>query len=193
MKRFFDICLALFGILSSLPLWMLISFAIWLEDRGPIFYTQDRVGKDRKTFKIYKFRSMIKDAEKHTGPVWAAENDPRITKVGKILRATAMDELPQLLNIFKGDMSFVGPRAERPEMIAQFGERIPKYNLRFQAKPGLTGIAQIFGRYDTPPQHKLRYDLFYIENQSFWLDLKLILLSFWITFRGKWGHKEKKI
>ena len=136
---------------------------------------------------------MIPDAEKHTGAVWASENDPRVTKVGKILRATAMDELPQLWNIFKGDMSFVGPRSERPELVEQFAKKIKNYNQRFLVTPGLTGMAQVYGSYDTPPQHKLKYDLLYVKKQSFLLDLKLIFLSFWITFRGKWESREKKI
>jgi len=110
---------------------------------------------------------MIHDAEKHTGAVWASENDPRVTKVGRILRATAMDELPQLWNIFKGDMSFVGPRSERPELVEQFSKKIKNYRSRFSVPPGLTGLAQVYGRYDTPPQHKLKYELLYIKKQSF--------------------------
>lgn len=136
---------------------------------------------------------MIPDAEKHTGAVWASENDPRVTKVGRILRATAMDELPQLINILKGDMSFVGPRAERPELVSNFVKDVPHFNDRLSVRPGLTGLAQIYGRYDTNPKNKFRYDLLYIKNQSFLLDIKLILLSFWITFRGKWEYRGKKI
>jgi lipopolysaccharide/colanic/teichoic acid biosynthesis glycosyltransferase len=193
LKRAFDITLSLFGIIISSPLWILIGLLIWLEDRWPIFYSQERVGKDGKVFRVLKFRSMIPDAEKYTGPVWAKENDPRVTKVGRILRATAMDELPQLWNILKGDMSFVGPRAERPELVAQFAQRTKNYWKRFSVTPGLTGLAQVYGKYDTPPQHKLKYDLLYIKKQSFWLDLKLILLSFWITFRGKWESRGRKL
>ena len=193
LKRPFDFTLSLIGIIISFPLWILIGLLIWLEDRGPIFYSQYRVGKDGKIFKAIKFRSMIKDAEKQTGAVWAKEDDPRITKIGRILRATAMDELPQLLSILKGDMSFVGPRPERPELVTQFNGGIPNYNFRHVVKPGLTGIAQIYGKYDTPPQHKLKYDLLYIKKQNFWLDLKLIFLSFLITFQGKWQSRKKKI
>ena len=173
-------------------MWLLFASAIKLEDRGPIFYTQERMGKNGLVFKALKFRSMIPDAEKKTGAVWATEHDPRVTKVGRVLRATAMDELPQLWNIFKGDMSFVGPRAERPELVEKFSQKIKNYHDRFLVRPGLTGIAQVYGRYDTPPQHKLRYDLLYIRNQTFCLDLKLIFLSFWITFRGKWESRQKK-
>ncbi len=193
IKRLFDILLSSIGIIGSSPLWLLFSIAIKLEDRGPIFYTQKRMGKDGRVFNALKFRSMIPDAEKHTGAVWATENDPRVTKVGRILRATAMDELPQLVNILKGDMSFVGPRCERPELVREFAAKITNYNRRFLVRPGLTGVAQVFGKYDTPPQHKLKYDLLYIKNQSFLLDLKLIFLSFWITFRGKWESREKKV
>ncbi|MFH0812534.1 MAG: sugar transferase [Pseudomonadota bacterium] len=193
LKRSFDFTLSSIGLVLSSPLWLLFSVAIKLEDRGPVFYSQERVGKGDRIFKALKFRSMIPDAEKHTGAVWASENDPRVTKVGRILRATAMDELPQLWNIFKGDMSFVGPRAERPELVEQFAREIRNYRQRFVVRPGLTGIAQVYGKYDTPPHHKLKYDLLYIRKQSFWLDLKLIFLSFWITFRGKWESREKKV
>lgn len=193
MKRLFDIFLSSIGLIFSSPLWLIFSLAIKLEDRGPIFYAQDRVGKNGRIFKALKFRSMIPDAEKHTGAVWASEKDPRVTKAGRILRATAMDELPQLWNIFKGDMSFVGPRSERPELVEQFSKKIKNYRRRFSVPPGLTGLAQVYGRYDTPPQHKLKYELLYIKNQSFLLDLKLIFLSFWITFRGKWESRQRKI
>lgn len=191
-KRMLDIILSSLGILLSLPLWLLIALAIKLNDRGPIFYSHYRVGRDGKIFKAYKFRSMIKDAEKEKGPVWAKENDPRITSVGQILRATAFDEFPQLINIFLGDMSFVGPRPERPELVERFRLEIENYDFRHRVKPGLTGIAQVFGKYDTQAKHKLKYDLLYVGNQSFWLDLKLIMLSFWITARGKWQSREKK-
>jgi lipopolysaccharide/colanic/teichoic acid biosynthesis glycosyltransferase len=193
LKRPFDFIVSLIGIVISLPLWILIALLILLEDRGPIFYAQCRVGKNGKLFKVRKFRSMMKDAEKHTGAVWASENDLRITKVGRVLRATAMDELPQLLSILIGDMSFVGPRPERPELVTSFNREIPNYHKRRRVRPGLTGVAQIFGKYDTPPQHKLKYDLLYIKKQSFLLDLKLIFLSFWITFNGKWESRQKKI
>lgn len=192
IKRLFDIFLSGIGLVGSAPLWLLFASAIKLQDRGPVFYAQERMGKNSKVFKALKFRSMIPDAEKQTGAVWAVEHDPRVTKVGRILRATAMDELPQLWNIFSGDMSFVGPRAERPELVEKFSRKIQNYNARFLVRPGLTGIAQVYGRYDTPPRHKLRYDLLYIRNQSFPLDLKLIFLSFWITFRGKWESRQKK-
>jgi len=192
LKRAFDILFSFIGILLSLPLWAVIVLAIKIEDRGPIFYFQYRVGKNGKLFKAYKFRSMIKDAEREKGVVWAEENDSRVTSVGRILRATAFDEFPQLINIFLGDMSFVGPRPERPELVDKFRLEITNFDLRYKVKPGLTGIAQVFGKYDTPPKHKLKYDLLYLRNQNFWLDLKLIILSFWITARGKWQSREKR-
>ena len=193
MKRLFDIFLSFIGLVLSSPFWLVVSLAVKLEDSGPIFYSQERVGERGRNFRALKFRSMIPDAEKHSGAVWASENDARITKVGKILRTTAMDELPQLWNIFIGDMSFVGPRPERPELVEEFAQRIHNYNHRLLVKPGLTGTAQVYGQYDTPPRHKFRYDLLYIKKQNFWLDLKLIFLSFWITFRGKWESREKKV
>jgi len=192
LKRLFDICLSSVGLIGSSPLWLIFSLAIKLEDRGTVFYQQQRVGKQGRVFWTIKFRSMVPDAERHTGIVWASEDDPRVTRVGRIFRATAMDELPQLWNIFKGDMSFVGPRAERPELVEQFAQKIKNYHHRFFVTPGLTGLAQVYGSYDTPPCQKLRYDLLYIKKQSFLLDLKLILVSFWITFKGKWEHRGRK-
>ncbi|MDI6759284.1 MAG: sugar transferase [Candidatus Brocadiaceae bacterium] len=192
LKRLFDVTLSGVGLTLSLPLWIIIALAIKLQDGGPLFYSQERVGKDGKIFRVHKFRSMIPDAEKGIGAVWASENDPRVTKIGRLLRATAMDELPQLWNIFIGDMSFVGPRAERPELVGKFSQQIPNYSSRFLVLPGLTGLAQVYGRYDTPPHQKLHYELLYVKNQSFLLDLKLVLLSFWITFRGKWENRGKK-
>jgi lipopolysaccharide/colanic/teichoic acid biosynthesis glycosyltransferase len=200
VKRIFDIVLSLFGTIVSSPLWLLISLAVLFEDGQPIFYFQERIGKGGRTFKALKFRSMIKDAEVGIGPVQAKENDSRITQVGRILRGTAMDELPQLINILKGDMSFVGPRALRPTELEVWGnpeaariEEIPEYRERQAVTPGLTGLAQVYLPTDAPRPEKFRHDLLYIEKQSFWFDLKLILLSFWITFRGKWESRGKKI
>jgi lipopolysaccharide/colanic/teichoic acid biosynthesis glycosyltransferase len=200
LKRPFDIALSGTGILLSSPLWLLFACLIKLTDRGPVFYKQDRVGRNGRIFKAMKFRSMIVDAEKDHGPVQAIEHDPRVTKVGRILRATAMDELPQLLNIFKGDMSFVGPRALRPKEKEVHGdpdtreiEDIPGYRERHAVRPGLTGLTQVYLPGDTPRRKKFRYDLLYVRKMSFWLDMKLITLSFWITFRGKWESRQKKI
>lgn len=188
------------GLIGSSPLWLVFSLAIKLQDGGPVFYAQERVGKGGRIFKALKFRSMIKDAEKKTGPVQAIENDPRVTKIGRIMRKTAMDELPQLWNIFRGDMSFVGPRALRPKEKEVHGtdeqiniEDVPGYSERLKIRPGLTGIAQVYLPSDAPRWKKFEYDIRYIHEHSFLLDLKLIFLSFWITFRGKWESREKKV
>jgi len=200
LKRPFDVTLSLLGLIVSLPLWLLFGFFIWVEDRGSVFYLQPRVGKNGRIFRALKFRSMIKGAEKDLGPVQATENDPRVTKIGKILRATAMDELPQLVNILKGDMSFVGPRALRPEEIENNENQEKKglveirgYKERHSVTPGLTGITQVYLPKDAPRRKKFSYDLCYIKKQSFCLDLKLIFLSFWITFRAKWESRKEKL
>jgi lipopolysaccharide/colanic/teichoic acid biosynthesis glycosyltransferase len=200
MKRIFDIMLSSVGLICSAPLWLVIMLRIKMEDRGPIFYLQDRVGKGGRLFKVIKFRSMVVNAEGTTGPIQAAEHDPRVTKIGRMLRKTAMDELPQLVNIWKGDMSFVGPRALRPGEKEVRGDSavvdmssIPGYKDRLAVKPGLTGLAQIYLPADALRKNKFRYDILYIKNNGFCFDLKLILLSFWITFRGKWESSEKKV
>ncbi len=200
LKRPFDLVLSGLGLLLSSPLWFFISCLVRLQDRGPVFYAQERVGRAGRVFKALKFRSMVVDAEKGRGPVQAVENDPRVTRVGRILRATAMDELPQLLSIFKGDMSFVGPRALRPNEKEVHGgldarpiEDIPGYRERHAVRPGLTGLTQVFLPGETPRRKKFRYDLLYIRKRTFWLDLKLIFLSFWITFRGRWESREDKV
>jgi len=200
LKRPFDVALSSLGLLLSAPLWIVIPLAIRLEDRRPVFYAQERVGRNGRVFKALKFRSMVADAEKASGPVQAVANDPRVTRVGRVLRATAMDELPQLLNIFKGDMSFVGPRALRPNEKEVNGGAgpvsiadIPGYQARHAVRPGLTGLAQVFLPGETPRRKKFRYDLLYIRKMGFAFDLRLIALSFWITFRGKWESREPKV
>jgi lipopolysaccharide/colanic/teichoic acid biosynthesis glycosyltransferase len=198
-KRLLDVGLSGIGLLLSMPLWAAIAVAIKLQDRGPIFYSQERVGQDGRVFHVVKFRSMIPDAEARVGALQASAKDPRITPLGHLLRATAADELPQLLNIFKGDMSFVGPRALRPGEIEVEGngrhvplEDVPGFAERCRVRPGLTGVAQIFAPRDIPRRNKFRYDRIYIRRQSFWLDLRLIALSFWITFRGTWEVRGEK-
>jgi lipopolysaccharide/colanic/teichoic acid biosynthesis glycosyltransferase len=198
-KRLIDVLLAGSGILVSAPLWAVIAAAIKLDSNGPVFYGQERVGEGGRIFRVLKFRSMIDDAEKGVGPKAAVEHDPRITRVGRVLRATAMDELPQLWNIFRGDMSFVGPRALRPEEIDVDTagrsvplEAIPGFAARSAVPPGLTGIAQIYARRDVSRRQKFRFDRLYVRRQSMLLDLRLIALSFWITARGTWEAREKK-
>ena len=174
-----------------LALWIFIPLAIWLSDRGPVFYTQTRVGKGGRIFRAYKFRSMVPDAELYTGAVWAEEDDPRITRVGRILRNRALDELPQVINMWKGDISLVGPRPERPELVEAFTREWPEFGRRLAVRPGLTGIAQVYGRYSTHPRDKVRYDMIYVKRMSPWLDVKLLILSVWLTFRAKWQEQER--
>ena len=200
LKRLFDILLSGAGLICSSPLWLLFPLAILLEDGMPIFYFQEKVGRDGKIFRMIKFRSMIKNAEEDTGPVQAVENDPRVTRVGRLLRRTAMDELPQLVNIVKGEMSFVGPRPLRPKEKEVHGsvhelniEEVPGFEKRLSVRPGLTGIAQVYLPTDALRREKFKYDLIYIQNRSFFLDLKLILLSLWISLRGKWESRERKV
>ena len=193
LKRGFDILLSGVGLIVSLPFWGIIALAVKLHDGGPVFYRQERVGKDGRVFTGLKFRSMIPDSDKKWGVVPAAANDPRITKVGRILRATAMDELPQLWSIFRGDMSFVGPRPEWVELVKKFRAEIPCFDLRHQVRPGLTGLAQVYGHSEMSRRHKLRYDLLYARRQSFWLDIRLVLISFAVTFTGRWERREGKI
>lgn len=199
MKRTFDVALSGVGLVASLPIWGLAALAVKLEDGGAVFYGQDRVGRGGRVFRVVKFRSMIPDAEAEVGARQASAGDPRMTRVGRVLRATAMDELPQLWNIFTGDMSFVGPRALRPGEIEVTGngslvalEDVPGFAERCAVPPGLTGVAQIYAPRDIPRRQKFRYDHVYIRRRSFGLDLRLVLLSFWITFRGTWEARGRK-
>jgi lipopolysaccharide/colanic/teichoic acid biosynthesis glycosyltransferase len=148
------------------------------------------LGKDGKTFRVLKFRTMVVDAEKMTGPVLASQNDPRITRVGRWLRATALDELPQVLNILRGEMSFVGPRAERPEIHERYVEREPLFAQRVRVRPGLTGLAQVKGSYDLPPERKIQYDIDYMRTMSFWGDMRLMFMSVANTLLRRWDRKE---
>ena len=175
VKRLFDIFLALIGLILTLWLFPPIAIAIKLDSPGPVFYSQTRVGKDNKLFRVYKFRTMVADAEKSTGPVIALANDNRITRVGEFLRKTRLDELPQLWNVLKGEMSFVGPRPERPIFVEEFSKEVPIYRYRLMVKPGITGLAQVEGNYSTDFRDKLRYDLIYIRNYSVFSDLFIIL------------------
>lgn len=219
-KRGLDILMAIAGMVVSAPFLLLIPILIKLDSRGPIFYRQLRIGRNRRQgydlgsrliyqdnpvyfdrrkvdfhgqpFYLTKFRTMQHNAELMTGPVWASANDPRITRVGRILRATHLDELPQFINVLRGEMSIVGPRPERPCFVTEFAESISGYTSRFKVKPGITGAAQIYNGYDTcleDVKHKLGYELEYIEKGSFWFDLKLIFLTVISMIKGEGGQK----
>jgi lipopolysaccharide/colanic/teichoic acid biosynthesis glycosyltransferase len=199
LKRLLDVTLSGSGLIASSPVWLLIAAAIKLETPGPVFFTQIRVGEGGRHFDAIKFRSMVHGAEAGVGPVQAAARDPRVTQVGRVLRATALDELPQLWNIFRGDMSFVGPRALRPNEIESVSdglamplEAVPGFATRCTVPPGLTGLAQIYVRRDVTRRQKFRYDLLYVRRRSFMLDLRLILVSFWISMRGRWEARQRK-
>jgi lipopolysaccharide/colanic/teichoic acid biosynthesis glycosyltransferase len=199
-KRPLDVLISLAMLLGSIPLTLLIAIAIKLEDRGPVFYRQWRWGRFGKKFKVFKFRTMIPDADKKFGLKQAKENDHRITRVGRILRACGMDELPQIINILRGEMSFVGPRALAVGEIIfdKNGQRVDYekthgFHRRQLARPGLTSLATIYIPKDSPAHRKFRYDIFYIRKISLGLDLRLIALSFWISFRGKWETRQRKV
>ena len=182
-KRTLDIILSVSLLIAASPFMLLTALAIKLYDHGPVFYSQVRCTKGGKEFAIYKFRSMIVDAEKKGGVQLAKEHDERITPVGRVIRAARIDELPQLFNILKGDMSFVGPRPERPELIEEYSQEMPEFVFRMRVKAGLTGYAQVYGKYNTTQYDKLKLDLFYIENYSFWTDMKLILMTVKTIFK----------
>jgi lipopolysaccharide/colanic/teichoic acid biosynthesis glycosyltransferase len=203
LKRPFDILLSGVGLLISLPLWAFFAAWIWLEDGKPIFFQQWRIGQNGRLFRALKFRSMIKDPAR--AEVQARRNDPRITRVGRILRKTALDELPQVWNIFVGDMSFVGPRSQPEKELVRAGggeaelhiREVPGFELRQKVRPGLTGIAQIYARREVPHRYKFKYDLIYVRRvmrcaglsddvRMFLFDLALILRSVWVTLRGRW-------
>jgi len=184
VKRAFDLAVAAVALIVLSPAMLLVALAIWIEDRGPIFYRQIRMGLDGKPFAIVKFRSMRVGAESATGAVWAEKDDPRRTRVGRIIRAWSLDELPQLWNVLLGHMSLVGPRPERPMYVEEFRGRIPRYMLRHHVKAGITGWAQVNGlRGDTPLDKRIEYDLYYIENWSLLFDLRILFLTVARVFR----------
>jgi lipopolysaccharide/colanic/teichoic acid biosynthesis glycosyltransferase len=207
--RAMNVCIAAVVLFVALPLLVLIAVAIKLTSRGPVFYLQERVGLDRRRpgagpahprrtrdlggrpFTIYKFRTMVVDAERHSGAVWATQDDPRVTAVGRFLRQYRLDELPQLLNVVRGDMNIVGPRPERPTIFAELRQHIAEYPQRQRAKPGITGLAQINHHYDRSMEDvrtKVRYDLEYIRRRSLWEDLRIMLQTIPVVFlrRGGW-------
>ena len=199
LKRPLDVTLSTLMLLLSAPVSLLIALAVKLEDGGPVFYRQERWGRGGAVFRAYKFRTMVPHSDRVFGIRQATENDARITKVGRVLRAMGLDELPQMISIFLGEMSFVGPRALAVGEILHDEngcrvnyEEVPDFWKRLSVRPGLTGVTTIYKAKDISPRKKFRYDLLYIRKQSFWLDMRLILMSFWISFRGRWEHRERK-
>jgi exopolysaccharide biosynthesis polyprenyl glycosylphosphotransferase len=191
LKRLIDIFISTLVLFVMFPFMALTAFLIKLDSHGPVLYRQKRLGFRGREFTLYKFRSMVSDAEKHTGPVWARKNDVRITRVGRYMRPLRVDELPQLINVLKGDMSFVGPRPERPAFVEKLRRAIPLYTLRLNVYPGITGLAQVKHRYDTSVEsvkHKLRYDLHYINNMSLRMDLKILLKTILTVLKQEGAH-----
>jgi len=178
IKRMFDICFSLLVLILLLPVFLAVTISIKLTSPGPAFYSQKRVGRYEKEFSIYKFRTMVTDAECLSGPVLAVENDSRITKLGQFLRATRLDELPQFVNVLLGSMSVVGPRPERPFFVKSLKKELPEYSYRHNVKPGITGLSQVYGKYNTTSEDKLIYDLFYIQNSSLITDVSIVFQTF---------------
>lgn len=200
LKRAFDVVVSAAGLIVFSPISLVIALAIKLDDGGPVLFSQERVGLNGRVFLAHKFRSMVVDAERDTGAVQATLDDPRVTRVGRVIRATAFDELPQLWNILAGDMSVVGPRPLRPgeSDTTADGTHIPLsairgYEVRHRVRPGLTGLAQVYASRDLPRNRKFRYDLLYQRRASLCLDLRLVLQSFWITLRGRWEDRGRKL
>lgn len=190
LKRILDVLVSFIILVITIPINILVAVVIKLESKGPAIFKQERIGMNNKEFNIYKFRSMYLDAEKYTGPVWSQKDDPRVTKVGRILRKLRIDEIPQMFNVLKGEMSLVGPRPERPYFVEQLSQQIPYYRRRLKVRPGITGWAQVKHKYDESIEDvkvKLRYDLFYIENMSLRMDIKILARTILVVLFGK-GH-----
>jgi exopolysaccharide biosynthesis polyprenyl glycosylphosphotransferase len=186
-KRLLDVVVSLVVLIAIAPVCALVAVLIKLDSKGPVLFTQKRVGKDGKIFTMGKFRSMVENAEQHSGPVWAEKDDPRITRMGRIIRRLKIDEVPQLFNVLRGDMSLVGPRPERPFFVESLEREIPLYRRRLRVAPGLTGWAQTKQGYDTSiddVKEKLKYDLYYIENMSLRMDAKILLRTLFVALRG---------
>jgi len=182
-KRLFEVVFSVSLLLFILPVLLLTAAAIKLESRGPIFYKQERVGLNGRPFHVIKLRSMRMDAEKN-GPQWASKDDPRVTRVGKFIRKTRIDEVPQLINVLRGDMSLIGPRPERQVFTDKFAKEIPGFKQRLIVKPGLTGWAQVNGGYEATPEEKFEMDMYYIQKQSFLLDMKILVRTVWVVLSG---------
>jgi exopolysaccharide biosynthesis polyprenyl glycosylphosphotransferase len=190
LKRVLDVLVSLLIVIVGFPFWVFVAVLIKLDSPGPVLYGQERLGKNGKPFRIFKFRSMSADAEKKSGPVWAAKHDPRVTRVGRIIRRLHIDEVPQFLNVLTGDMSLVGPRPERSFFVEKLSAELPLYKRRLKVRPGITGWAQVKHKYDESIEDvkaKLKYDLFYIENMSWRMDLKILFNTFYVMLTGK-GH-----
>ena len=188
VKRSMDIFVGTLGLILLLPVFLIVAMLIKIDSRGAVIFKQERVGKDGKLFMMYKFRTMMSDAEKKTGPTWATENDPRLTLVGRFLRKSKIDEFPQLMNLIKGDMTMVGPRPERPFFVNHFMERVPGYNHRLDVTAGITGLAQLRNGYDASAMdviHKLEHDVDYIKNMKLSTDLRLLAETFVSVLIGK--------
>jgi exopolysaccharide biosynthesis polyprenyl glycosylphosphotransferase len=185
LKRGLDFIGSLLGMIFLSPFMLLTALLVRLESAGPIFYTQERMGLDGRPFEVVKFRTMQKDAEAD-GPGWTVKDDPRVTRLGRWMRKTNWDEMPQLMNVLVGEMSLVGPRPERPIFVLEFREEIPRYMERLREKAGMTGWAQVNGlRGDTSIEERTEYDLWYVENWSLWLDIKIIIRTVWLTIRRR--------
>ncbi len=192
LKRIIDIFISLLILVITLPVTIITAIAIKLDSKGPVFFLQERMGQNGKVFKVIKFRSMIDNAEAYSGPVWSHKDDPRITKVGKFIRKVRIDEIPQMINVLKGEMSLVGPRPERPYFVEKLTKEIPLYKRRLRVRPGVTGWAQVKHKYDETiddVKTKLRFDLFYIENMSLRMDFKILFRTIFVVLSGR-GHFE---
>jgi exopolysaccharide biosynthesis polyprenyl glycosylphosphotransferase len=191
LKRLVDIVISIIVLIPLLPLWLIVGILIKLDSPGPILFKQERVGKKGRTFRLYKFRSMVTDAERETGPVWAAPDDKRVTRLGRFIRRFRIDEVPQFINVLKGEMSLVGPRPERPYFVNQLEREVVFYRRRLLVRPGITGWAQVKHRYDATlddVRKKITYDLYYLENMSLTLDLKIMIRTFFVALSGRGTH-----